>query len=125
MVLKKVEYSGNLNVNKLKQKFDGPYKIHKTINNGVTYELITDDNKIIRAHHVQLRKLRIPPDYINRFTTFDFRDEHNVLTNDIDITLLNDNNDFGRTDWIQNDEYYNYAAEWKLLMWKFCGIPGV
>ena len=32
--------------------------------NGVTYELLTTENQIIRAHYTQVRKVRVAPRYL-------------------------------------------------------------
>ena len=63
-VLKKKEYKGRLNANKFDIKFEGPYKVSKVQPNGVTYEIIDSNGKIIRAHHTQLREYKDPPGYL-------------------------------------------------------------
>ena len=64
-VLKRINYSGRLNVYKMTPKYAGPYEIVTVHNNGVTY--IVRDNisgEEMKAHHVQLKSWHEPPAYI-------------------------------------------------------------
>ena len=64
-VLKKENLTGNQNINKFKPRYTGPYQVIKVNRNGVTYELSEiSTNRIIKGHHVQLKKWKQPPQYI-------------------------------------------------------------
>ena len=63
-VLKVIEKKGRLTKDKLRPKYDGPFKVSRVNPNGVTYEVEGDDGVILRAHHSQLREWREPPGYI-------------------------------------------------------------
>ena len=67
-VLKEVIEKGRLNVNKLREKFEGPYVVRKVWSNGLSYLLEgkNDDGSVkeLRAHQSQLRKWREPPRYL-------------------------------------------------------------
>ena len=64
LVLKRIERQGRLNVHKLSEKFDGPFRVNRVFDNGVTYELVDESSNVIRAHHSQLRKWKTPPAYM-------------------------------------------------------------
>ena len=67
-VLKEVIEKGRLNVNKMTEKFEGPYIVKKVWSNGLSYLLeYLDESGCVnemRAHHNQLRKWREPPEYL-------------------------------------------------------------
>ena len=64
-VLMKKHEPGFLNVHKLSDKFDGPFKIVKVNDNGVTYQILNEGTQtIIRAHHSKLRFYKQAPKYI-------------------------------------------------------------
>ena len=92
-ILKKREVKGNLVIDKFKEKYEGPYQIHKVMSNKVTYEIITEDNQIIRAHHTQLRKVRLTPNYLKKFIEY-LVDESNIYTRELDIKDNESNSDF-------------------------------
>ena len=65
LVLRKTILVGNLNVNKLLPRFDGPYQVTKINQNMVTYDLVHfEDGRTVRAHHVQLKVWHEPPGYL-------------------------------------------------------------
>lgn len=67
-VLKKIEYKGKLVKNKFLPNFQGPFTVVKLQSNGVTYELKEpDSNRIIKAHHRQLREFKELPNYIQKY----------------------------------------------------------
>ena len=70
-VLKVIERQAKLNVHKFQPKFFGPLTVIKVNPNKVTYELKSEQGKIVRAHHSQLREWRIPPLYLRRFSNFE------------------------------------------------------
>ena len=64
-VLKKENLTGNQNINKFKPRYTGPYEVIKVNRNGVTYELQEiSTRKIVKGHHVQLKRWKQPPQYI-------------------------------------------------------------
>ena len=63
-VLKVRNEVGKLNVNKLNQKYNGPYVVKKKWSNELSYVLEDDVGEEIRAHQSQLRKFREPPNYL-------------------------------------------------------------
>ena len=67
----KVHFDNNLNINKLSAKCNGPFKILKVNNNGVTY-LLSDNNsgKTIRAHHKDLHLFKESPLYLKNHVWF-------------------------------------------------------
>ena len=69
LVMKKQERPGNRVEDKLKDRFIGPYKVTRTIGNGVTY-VIKDEKsgKEIRAHHTQLREWKSIPQYLQKYS---------------------------------------------------------
>ena len=74
-VLKGVQEKGRLNVNKMREKFEGPYVVKKVMSNGVSYvlEQVNDGDCIneVRAHQVQLRPWREPPEYLREHPVYD------------------------------------------------------
>ena len=64
-VLRKVVFQGNLVVDKLNDRFTGPYKVIRRNANGVTY-LIENckTGQRQRAHHTQLKRFYFPPPYL-------------------------------------------------------------
>ena len=65
-VLRKVPLVGNLSVNKLKPRYEGPYRVIKVNANRVTYVLEDRDGHSCRAHHSQLRGYHIVPEYLRQ-----------------------------------------------------------
>ena len=91
LVLKKVQFTGNLTTSKLLARYEGPYEVTKFFSNNVTYELVsTEDGSTIRAHHMQLRIWHEPPKYLKRhFQYYSTATEiETVLTTDHQITDL-------------------------------------
>ena len=74
-VLKGIQEKGRLNVNKMREKFKGPYVVKKVMSNGVSYLLEQLNNaeciNEIRAHQVQLRPRREPPEYLREHSVHD------------------------------------------------------
>lgn len=68
-VLKKRVLKGRLNVNKLEDKYDGPFTVEKVNENKVTY-LLTMNGKKIRAHHKQMKLWHEAPSYLTANTLF-------------------------------------------------------
>ena len=65
LVIRKIPKIGNLAVNKLKAKYEGPFRVKEVNENGVTYKLISlEDQREIKAHHRQLVLWKEPPNYI-------------------------------------------------------------
>ena len=65
LVLKKTILVGNLSLNKLMPRFEGPYQVLKVNPNKVTYSLVDlESGKMVKAHHVQLKTWYEPPAYI-------------------------------------------------------------
>ena len=66
-VLRKTVLIGNVTTNKMLPRFDGPYQVAKVFSNNVTYELLNvEDEKTIKAHHIQLKLWREPPGYLKK-----------------------------------------------------------
>ena len=65
LVLRKSILLGNLTSNKLVPRFDGPYQVMKVNANKVTYELLSlEEEKMVKAHHVQLKPWYQAPGYL-------------------------------------------------------------
>ena len=64
-VLCKKIYNGRLLVDKLKERFTGPYLVNRVNENRVTY-LVKDTStqKLARVHHSQLKRFYVPLSYI-------------------------------------------------------------
>ena len=64
-VLRRIQRSGRLNVDKLKEKYSGPYVVVEIHINTVTYVLRDPHSgESFKAHHLQLKPWRNPPQYI-------------------------------------------------------------
>ncbi|KAB7507972.1 hypothetical protein Anas_06471 [Armadillidium nasatum] len=73
MVGLKVHFPGDLTINKFRPRYYGPYKIIQVHPNRVTYIIEADHlGKQYRVHHRQLRKWKLPPEYLRN--EFEFRD---------------------------------------------------
>ena len=66
-VIKKIQRVGNYAKYKLMEKYDGPYTVVKIQSNGVSYEIMDEDEKIIKAHHNKLRPYYELSDRMRRF----------------------------------------------------------
>lgn len=75
-VVLKVNKIGNSLSYKLGQKYTGPYSVVKVQSNDVTYE-ISNETKVIKAHHRQLKLWHDPPDYMT-----DYLCEHDIHAGD-------------------------------------------
>ena len=65
LVLMKVQHKGNLNVNKFKSNYSGPYKVSRAFDNGNTYEIEhVQTGNVAKAHHCQLRPFKVPPNHL-------------------------------------------------------------
>jgi hypothetical protein len=62
----KIQKIGNQLQYKLGKKFTGPFKVTKVQSNGVSYE-ISDGEKVLKAHHKQLKPWFDPPDYLRDY----------------------------------------------------------
>ena len=64
-----------MNVNKFRDKYEGPYVVKKACMNGLTYvlERVDENGKgnELRAHHNQLRKWREPPLYLKNHPVYE------------------------------------------------------
>ena len=65
-VARKIQKIGNRLQYKLGKKFTGPFKVIKVQGNGVSYE-ISDGEKVLKAHHKQLKPWFDPPDYLRDY----------------------------------------------------------
>jgi hypothetical protein len=84
-VLRKIEQPGRLLVNKLAERYSGPYLVKRVNDNRVTY-VITDEEtaREVRAHHTQLRPFHEPPSYIKRHPYFrEMKDDPELLVEDV------------------------------------------
>jgi hypothetical protein len=65
-VLLKVQLPGDLVINKFKDRFQGPLTVLKVNPNNITYEIgnPSDEERIYKAHHRQLKKWIDPPTYV-------------------------------------------------------------
>ena len=71
LVLRKIKLLGNLTVNKLVPRFDGPYRVDRVNPNQVTYEIThIDTNVSVKAHHIQLKPWCEPPSYLKKHVQF-------------------------------------------------------
>ena len=67
LVVKKVTMLGNLSSNKIKPRFEGPYRVTKVHDNGVAYELARlSDGIRVKTHHSKLRRYVSRPTYLQR-----------------------------------------------------------
>lgn len=72
-VLRRVPLQGNSVYNKFMPRFDGPYIIRSVGRSGVTYEVSLDsseDPRILKVHHTQLKKFVLAPSYLRKHVTF-------------------------------------------------------
>ena len=71
LVLRKNQFQGNLTTNKFKPRFGGPYRVERVQNNGVSYVLsVEGQDQVIRAHHTQLKRFIVPPQYLRNHVTY-------------------------------------------------------
>ena len=94
-VLKEVITKGRLNVNKMKEKFEGPLIVKKVWSNGLSYLLECMDERgcisEVRAHHNQLRKWREPPEYLKIHPMNDWLRENRLIeVEEDDRSILKD-----------------------------------
>ena len=67
-VIKKKNRKGHLVANKFSAKYEGPFRVVKVQDNGVSYEIKMDnENTILKSHHSKLRNWRELPESIKRF----------------------------------------------------------
>ncbi|KAF0310025.1 Gag-Pol polyprotein [Amphibalanus amphitrite] len=66
LVKKEAHHPGNMLVNKLQRRYDGPFVVTRVNNNGVTYIVKSEDGQEKRVHHSQLRPWKKPPAYLLR-----------------------------------------------------------
>jgi hypothetical protein len=67
LVLMKIHRTGNLTIDKLKPKYEGPFRITKVQDNGVTYviEHTINGNRYTKSvHHKHIKKFNVPPKYL-------------------------------------------------------------
>ncbi len=78
-VLKKIHDVGNLVTNKLKNKFEGPFKIEKVNENGMSYIVIDPryPDRKYRCHHKHLRLFRKVPKYLKKHPAY--REHFNII----------------------------------------------
>ena len=68
LVLKRTLNHGHSNVDKFSPCYDGPYRVVLANDNGVTYQIASiDNNRIIKAHHTQLKKFFEIPAYLKAY----------------------------------------------------------
>ena len=78
-VLKRVETQGNLNIDKLSEKYQGPYEVIVAHQNELTYVLKNiETKKEIRAHFWQLVKYKELPTYIKDHPVFIMAKENHL-----------------------------------------------
>ena len=63
-VWKKTKLHGDRATNKFVARYSGPYTVTQVRNNGVTYEVKSADDKVLKGHHTQLKKVVPLPDYV-------------------------------------------------------------
>ncbi|KAF0304057.1 hypothetical protein FJT64_024045 [Amphibalanus amphitrite] len=66
LVKKEAHHPGNMLVNKVQRRYDGPFVVTRVNNNGVTYIVKSEDGQEKRVHHSQLRPWKKPPAYLLR-----------------------------------------------------------
>ncbi|KAL7631326.1 UNVERIFIED_CONTAM: hypothetical protein RMT77_018372 [Armadillidium vulgare] len=67
----KVHLPGDLTLNKFRPRYYGPYKVIQIQSNGVTYVIESEkDGRQCRVHHKQLRKWKVPPEYLRNSPVF-------------------------------------------------------
>jgi hypothetical protein len=70
-VLRKVVFMGRNVIDKLADRYEGPYKVLKKNSNNVSYIIKhTTTGREIRAHHTQLRRYFEPPAYLTEHPCF-------------------------------------------------------
>ena len=79
-VLKKIQTHGNLAINKMKPRYEGPYKVVKVNSNEVSYVLETESEVMVRAHHTQLKRYIETPMYLAEHPVFKKLVIHTVPT---------------------------------------------
>ena len=117
-VLKVIERPAKLNIHKFQPKFFGPLTVIKVNPNKVTYELKTEQGKIVRAHHSQLREWRLPPFYLRKLGNFEavqyqdknskddkrVKENKNVLPENCGMYLSSDELTTTISEWSSDDE---------------------
>lgn len=67
-VLVKIQRIGHSLKYKFNKKYVGPYKIIKVQSNGVSYEILKDDQQtVLKVHHKQIKIWKAPPKYLEKF----------------------------------------------------------
>jgi hypothetical protein len=73
LVLKKINFTGRQNSDKLRARFDGPFKVERVNENGVTYIITSvSTSERLRVHHSQIKLFREPPKYLKLYIDKDF-----------------------------------------------------
>ena len=89
-VLSRIFRSGRLNINKLKDKYDGPFRVVVAHQNKVTYILKDESSgQTFKVHHSQLKPWRNPPKYIiDHLRRYPIKNNDGDVLDDLDV---NDN----------------------------------
>lgn len=67
-VLVKVQKIGNSLKHKFSKKYEGPHKIVKVQSNGVSYEVLKEDQGVLlKVHHKQIKLWKEVPNYLKKF----------------------------------------------------------
>ena len=93
-VLRKKVFKGRLLVDKLGERFQGPFEVIKTNDNKVTY-LIKDctTQQVVRAHHTQLRRYYDVPRYIASHPYYVTLKSGGIPVDDNDSVAVDDSDD--------------------------------
>lgn len=65
-VKKVIHHAGHLLQNKFEPRYAGPLTVSHVGENGITYQVQTEDGRQLRTHHSQLRPWKEPPEYLRR-----------------------------------------------------------
>ena len=94
-VIKRIQVTGNQLKNKLAKIYDGPFMIVNIQPNRVTYEIIRigDDDRIIKAHHTQLRPYYDRPYYLRKYQVDSNRSDRDDVANEKEYSNVSSSND--------------------------------
>ena len=117
-VMRKVPRKGHAASNKFKKRYEGPYTIEKVNDNGVTYE-INKEGQRLKAHHSQLIAWTVPPLYLERaLAAAEYEEAASGLANDVRVENSDRNNFIGFPSvWSSSDSSGNSTESTLSSLW--------
>ena len=115
LVKRKLQLQGNTVTNKFQPRYEGPYRVSKVRNNGVTYVITNPDGRSFNAHHSQLAPWKAPPSYleheVDAKTSSAGKAAHRRLIGE--ILMNNSTDDSFSSEYDLNDESY-HRLNWSM-----------